>query len=437
MAELADAVLPLIRTRADVWRWNVADGHGVQMHAAVDRLESAVDSDDPAVVLDVTQRAIASAVKVILRADDSSGIIGDAIRRLLDLHPRVAERAKPSTRKLVDWMIKFQFGGEQDFFTIDPVAYATALADRGMVAYRKRLDQIAAGLGPEPSDDQEHAAFQNRLDDPGSYERMANDRHARFLLEWNAKRLAVFDRDAEAIIRTHAKDRRVAAWFEDTARALEEIGEIDLAIDWARRATNFDYGHQSVRAARYWCDLLTEHRPGDLLDARLMVFRRWPDSGHAAQVHSALGQDWPTYRDEVMAALRPSPRDSVLFAFDSLDDLELAWSLAHELSLDDTGLWGRLGRAYEKVDPAAVLPLYTQLVVSGLQAADARAYRDQARRLAKMRRLAATIGADAEVDALIAQLRDTHKRRPRLQQEFDRAGLPSPKPGPVTMRSEL
>jgi hypothetical protein len=437
MAELADAVLPLIRTRADDWRWNVADGHGVQMHAAVDRLESAVDSDDPAVVLDVTQRAIASAVKVILRADDSSGIIGDAIRRLLDLHPRVAERAKPSTRKLVDWMIKFQFGGEQDFFTIDPVAYATALADRGMVAYRKRLDQIAAGLGPEPSDDQEHAAFQNRLDDPGSYERMANDRHARFLLEWNAKRLAVFDRDAEAIIRTHAKDRRVAAWFEDTARALEEIGEIDLAIDWARRATNFDYGHQSVRAARYWCDLLTEHRPGDLLDARLMVFRRWPDSGHAAQVHSALGQDWPTYRDEVMAALRPSPRDSVLFAFDSLDDLELAWSLAHELSLDDTGLWGRLGRAYEKVDPAAVLPLYTQLVVSGLQAADARVYRDQARRLAKMRRLAATIGADAEVDALIAQLRDTHKRRPRLQQEFDRAGLPSPKPGPLTMRSEL
>jgi hypothetical protein len=37
------------------------------------------------------------------------------------------------------------------------------------------------------------------------------------------------------------------------------------------------------------------------------------------------------------------------------------------LSLDDAGLWGRLGRAYEKVHPAAVLPLYTQLVVSGLQ----------------------------------------------------------------------
>lgn len=424
MAELADAVLPLIRTRSDVWRWSVANAHGEQMHGAVDILEAAVETDDPLLVLDVTQRAIASAVKVILRADDSSGIIGDAIRRLLDLHPRAAERAKPSTRKLVDWMIKFQFGGEQDFFTLDPVVYAPALGDRGMIAYRHRLDQIADGLGPEPTDDQEHAAFQNRLDDPDSYERMAGDRHARFVLEWNAERLAVLDHDIDAIIRTHAKDRRVAAWYEKTAKAFEEIGEVDLAIDWAKQATDFDHGHQSVRAARYWCELLTEHRPDELLDARLLVFRRWPDSGHAAQLHAAAGQDWPTYRDEVMAALRSRPRDNVLFAFDALNDLELAWSLAHELALDDAELWGRLGKAYEKVDPAAVLPLYTRLVVAGLQAADARAYRDQARRLAKMRRLAAKIGTEAEVDALIAQLRETHRRRPRLQQEFDRAGLP-------------
>jgi hypothetical protein len=30
---LADAVLPLVRTRADVWRWNVANAHGERMHA--------------------------------------------------------------------------------------------------------------------------------------------------------------------------------------------------------------------------------------------------------------------------------------------------------------------------------------------------------------------------------------------------------------------
>lgn len=41
-----------------------------------------------------------------------------------------------------------------------------------------------------------------------------------------------------------------------------------------------------------------------------------------------------------------------------------------------------------------------------------------------MRRLAAGSEHAADVDALIAELRNEHRRRPRLQQEFDRAGLP-------------
>ena len=80
MSDLAEAVLPLIRTRADLWRWSTANEHGRQMHEAVAILRQAAESDDPAVVFAVTQKAIASALKVIMRADDSSGIIGDACR---------------------------------------------------------------------------------------------------------------------------------------------------------------------------------------------------------------------------------------------------------------------------------------------------------------------------------------------------------------------
>jgi len=65
----------------------------------------------------------------------------------------------------------------------------------------------------------------------------------------------MLDHDVEAIIRTHAKNRRVAAWFEDTAEAFEEIGEIDLAIEWARQGMEFDLGHQSLKVADYWCNL--------------------------------------------------------------------------------------------------------------------------------------------------------------------------------------
>ncbi|OHV05347.1 hypothetical protein BKN37_06235 [Mycobacterium talmoniae] len=379
------------------------------MHEAVAILQQAAQDDDPAEVFAVTQRAIASALKVIMRADDSSGIIGDACRDLLDLHPILAARARPAASKLVDWMVKFQFDNECDYFTIDPVAYAPALGAAGMAAYRARLDERAATLGPRPPEDQPFSSPH-----AGAW----------FTLDWNAQRLAVWDRDVDAIIRTHARGRRVAARLQDTAAALMEIGEIDAAIDWAKQATDFDDGHQARRAADYWCDLLAEHRPDDLLAARVEVFRRWPSSTTAGRLYRDARAAWLDYRDEVLGRLASQPRDAVSFAQLSLEDVPFAWRLAHNLGLDDDRTWSDLAKAYEKLEPLAVLPVYTRLVERELEAADARNYRSAARRLKKMRKLAAGSSESADVDAFIADLRDRYRRRPRLQLELDRAGLP-------------
>ena len=409
MTTLAQAVLPLIRTRADLSRWSASSAHGRQMHEAVDILEAAIPTTDPVEVYAVTHKALASAIKVITRADDSSGIIGGACRRLLELHPGVAAAAQVSVGNLVDWMIRFQFDGDVDYFRIDPVAYAPALGTSGMVAYRARLFDIEAGLGPRPSTQD-----------------LWKSRHSHkwFMIEWNARRLAVLDRDIDAIIRSHARDRKVAAWLEDTAEAFEEIGEIDLALDWAKQATEFDRGHQSLKAAGYWCKLLAQHRPAELLSARLEVFRRWPSSSTAAHLYQDAGPSWPSYRDEVVAALAASPRDAVLFALLTLNEVRFAWNLAYSLGLDSDDVWERLATAYEKVDPLAVLPVHARLVDNELTQAGAQHYRIAARRLAKMRKLASGSAEAAGIDELIADLRETHRRRPRLQQEFDRAGLP-------------
>jgi hypothetical protein len=409
VTELADAVLPLIRTRADLHRWSAANAHGRQMHQAVDLLDHAAATDDPVDVYAVTHRALASAIKVIARADDSSGIIGDACRRLLDLHPTAAAAAQIPPARLVDWMMTFQFDGDVDFFHLDPVAYAPALGEKGMATYRAKLDELRTSLGPEPAVDQ-------RWSSPHA--------HAWFTLGWNAQRLAVLDHDIDAIILTHARDRKVAAWLQDTAEAFEEIGEIDLAIDWAKQATDFDRGHQSLKASGYWCQLLAEHRPEDLLEARVSTFCRWPSSSTAAHLHKDAGTAWPRYRDEVIDTLAASPRDAVLFALLTLKDVQFAWHLAHSLTLESNDVWERLTKDYEKVDPLAVLPILTKLVEDELTEAGAQHYRNAARRLKKMRQLTAGSDKAAEVDDLIAELRETHRRRPRLQQEFDRARLP-------------
>lgn len=410
MPGLADAVLPLIRTRADLHRWSAANAHGSQMHEAVQRLAVAADTEDPATVLTVTQKAIASALSVIMRADDSSGIIGDACRALLDLHPQVAAQARPPTAKLVDWMIRFQFRNDCDYFHLDPVAYAPALGELGMAAYRKRLAEVATNLGPRPSEDERWSSPQA---------------HEWFSLDHNAQRLAVHDRDIDAIIRTHARDRRVAAWLQDTAEAFEEIGEFDLTISWARQAVDFPGGgHQALKAGKYWCKLLAERRPGELFDGRLTVFRRWPSSSTAAYLYRDAGEQWPRLREEVMTTLAARPYDAVMFALLTLHDVRLAWELAHSLGLEEDRGWHELAKAYEGVNPVAVLPVRARLVERDLETAGAQNYRHAARRLAKMRKLAVGTSMADEVDALIAELRETHRRRPRLQQEFTRAGLP-------------
>ena len=407
VTELADSVLPLIRTRAGVWQWNVANRHGDQMHDGVDILEGAVGVADPADVYAVTHKALASAVKVIAHADDSSGIIGDACRRLLELHPRAAARAQVPPRRLVEWMMTFQFDDEVDYFELDPVAYAPALGDAGMDMYRSRLDAVRA-TAPPP--------------DPavigGGYSR------ERWVLEWNDKRLAVLDHDVDAIIRTHARDMRVAAWPLDAARAFEEIGDVDRAIEWASRATDLGASHQSQRAAEYWCDLLARHRPDELIPARLHVFGRWPTASTAASLHAALGERWPEHRDEVLSTLAANPHDAVTFALHTLKDVPLAWEYAHSLDLEGDRTWSTLATAYEKIDPLAVLPIHRRLAQNDLATADAQHYKLAARRLARMRKLAAPSEEAADVDALVAELRETYRRRPRLQLEFDRAGLP-------------
>jgi hypothetical protein len=69
-------------------------------------------------------------------------------------------------------------------------------------------------------------------------------------------------------------------------------------------------------------------------------------------------------------------------------------------------------------------PVHQRLVEHELVTTDAQRYRRAARRLATMRKLAAGTEQAAEVDVFIAGLRENHRRRPRLQQEFDRAHLP-------------
>lgn len=408
MTALADDVLPLIRTRAELYRLGAANAHGRQMHEGVTILQEAFESGaaDPDDVFTVTQKAIASALRVIMRADDSSGIIGDAVRRLLDLHPRVAAAARPAPARLVTWMLDIQFYNDCDFFDVDPAAYAPILGEVGMRRYRNEIAAIRDQL-PPPTDNvsQRSWRFESRLNH-------------------NARRLAVLDEDVDAIIATHAGDEQYSRQLLDTAKAFEEIGRINLALDWAQRAADAAPWHQTVNAYRYLRTLLSDHQPDRLLNVSRHAFNRFPSSQTAAWVRADSGDAWPELSAEVLAALEASPRDAVLFTLNTLGDVPGAWASAHRLEVRDADVWLLLADAYEKTDPLAVIPILSDLAVAELDVSDAKHYRKAARHLKRCRKLAAGTDQAAAVDELVAELRTTNRRRPRLQTEFDKAGLP-------------
>lgn len=154
------------------------------------------------------------------------------------------------------------------------------------------------------------------------------------------------------------------------------------------------------------------------------MFDRWPSATTAGHLYRDAGGAWIEHRDEAVRTLTARPDQAVLFALRTLMDPRLAWAHAAALGLDHHHVWAELVKAYETIDPLAVLPIHRRLVEHELLETGAQHYRLAARRLAKMRTLAAGTDQADTVDEFIASLRHTHRRRPRLQQEFDRARLP-------------
>lgn len=418
LIELDAAVLPLIRSRkTDLWRYSAANEQGVRMQEGVMLLRTAATEPESLAELGIAvpspdelhrtvHKALASAIRIIARADDSAGIIGDACNSLIKLHPATAADAHIQPLKLADWVFDFHFNDQVDYFELDPVAYAPALGDKGVQRLRERAAGLREGIKP-----------QNPGEQPPGYS------HTEFIAKWFEQRFAVLDRDPDEIIRTHLKDGTVAAWYEDVAEAFEEIARFDLAIEWAEKATLFAGGFQSQRASGLWLRLLEQHRREDLLAATRTVFKRWPSVELAERLLALAGDG---VLGEVQSAMADRPWELVRFQLSTMKDPRLAWETAKRLELSDHGLWEDLAEAYLEIDAPAAIRVQVELVASSLVEADTRKYRPAARKLLKIRKTASATG-DTEalriVDSSIAALRERYKRRPSLLRELDKAGL--------------
>ncbi len=382
------ALIPLLRslrTRRYL-DWREANDHGRRAHEAVDELEHALTPAAAPALVPLLETALADLLKVISRSDDSSGIQGDAAQRLADLHVAAASLARPDADRLARWLVKNVFDDDV-FLELDVVRYADALGDRGVATYRRELDKRLAAK-------------------PDSW----SGRHAR-------KRLAVLDGDLDEIVRLVGGDLSSTFSYIELVGALLEAGHEDAALRYAVDGTRIGPSwHQTPRLYDAAVRLLRARGDDEeVLRLRRQQLADLPTESSYASLRTAAKacRVWPTERLAALdVLLERSPRSWLVVLLDE-GETDLAWEASRDLQLD-TAMAVRLVRERTKSHPEDAYDTYAALIEESLRVAGQRNYRQAVAYLQELRRACAAADQTARYAALVADLLETHRRRPTL-----------------------
>ncbi len=359
----------------------------------VDAIEAEAESNPSRELLKLIELSVGRVVKVILKSDDSSGMMGDVAHRLLAVHEQVAAAGAAEPKALARWMIKFGFD-DQDFFTIDPVVYAPALGDKGMAVYRKSVE-----------------------------ERTAQPRVS-FAVKNAIERLAILDGDVDAIVALFGQDLSSPYQYTRVAEAMLELSREDDALRWAERGIEVTSGWQ----VKHLYDIAAgvheaKGDPAAVLGVRLDHHQNMPSSSTYGVLRDAANAagSWGSHVSEAREVLGRRDRGSLVDVLLADGEVEVAWSVAAD-DLDELGddRLVRLAGAYEAVDPAASVEVYVRVVESILETTDRRAYRAAAKQLKNASRAAGAARLAAEHQTYLVGLREQHRRRPTLVAMLDK-----------------
>jgi hypothetical protein len=411
LAVLTSAVDDGLRTRRHLDYWG-SSAWASDAAPVVWALADEVATSPSTELVGLLQRAAGHLVKVIMRADDSNGTIGELCRDVLDLHRQACATGVADPQKLARWMVKFSFE-DQDFFEIDPVAYADALGSTGLAVYRrevaKRSDPADAPVHRSETLSALYGGFPS------------------FAARYAAERLAILDRDVDRLVELLGGDLSSPHQFQRVAAAMVELGEADNALRWARRGIAETSGWQVAKLYDLAAELLTD--AGDLdevVELRRHHHERTPSSSTYAQLRFAAEATGAWASEVARARSVLAERDTAGYIDALLADGESdqAWEVAETGDQElPASQWLRLAEARLPGAPGDAMVVYLRLPDEVLARADKRAYRDAVRHLKAARGAAAAADRTDEFTEHVGELRERNRRRPSFIAMLDKAAL--------------
>lgn len=344
----------------------------------------------------IIERAITLTTRASLRSDTSSGAHGDLVHTLLNAHAtavRAASLPQKDQTRLVKWLVTYRYGGTQDFFDPDIVAYAPGLSAKSIAQYRGAIDLSEYGRYP-------------------------------------LQRLAVLDRDRDAIVAARGGEPHNAMVAASLVADLEEAGLHADAVAYARLGVDMDArGGDDTLVTFLVEDAASRGATDEAVALRRERFARFTTGSTFAALRRTAERFgvWDAERRSAEARLAAHDPDAFTRHLLGEHRDDEAWTFATEHLDPDRSddLWLTLCERRAQTAPLDTLPVYRAVVQRTLVVTDKRNYRAAASQLRAMRDAASAAGPSgiAVFDTFMAQVADENRRRPTCMAVFRRAGL--------------
>ena len=406
-------------------QYNEAYDYYSGIEEVIDSIEGLLKDEHASAVVELAEYGLKALERSMEYVDDSDGWMGGLLDRLQDLHLSACRMAKPDSRALAKRLFAWEMETDFDTFHGAANAYADVLGDEGLEAYRQLAETAWAKI----------SELSPGADDPDRY-------GGRYRITAIMETLARMTGDIDRLVDVGSRDLSTPYQFLNIAEIYKEAGKQDLALRWAERGWKaFSGNRRDGRLREFIADAY--HHQGRHDEAVALswgAFEERPtsDAYELLKRHAKKARRWPEWRVKALTLIRNriasgkkpgqtseywqgnafTNRSVLVEIFLSERDVESAWEEAAAGGCSEA-LWLMLAKKREKTHPAESIKIYRGHVSRVLRHANKNAYREAVDYLGKIRELLTASDRDSEFEALLTEIRHTHRRKRNLMKMLD------------------
>ncbi len=407
--------------------WRHMPDYSSGIHEVVDSIEELLHEGHAEAVIEITEHGLAVIERAMEQVDDSGGDMGMLMEQLQEIHLKACRKAMPEPVPLAERLFAWELRTDWDTFYHAAETYADVLGDIGLVRYRKLTEEAWAKI---------------KVLEPGEQDANRYD-SKRFRITSMMESLAKTSGNVEELVAIKSRDLSRQFHFLEIAEIYQKDGQDDTALEWAERGWKaFPEKNGDTRLREFIAH--SYHRRYRHDEAMLLTWTAFTERVSFEMVktlaeHAKLAKAWPEWREKALSYIREQISASkqnqtkrrgwdysshgdhsiLVQVFLWEKDMEAAWSEAREGGCSGP-LWLELAGLREKTDPHNSVQIYREHIRHLLKHADKRNYEEAVKYLAKIKKLLSAMGKVHDFPAIVAGVRNEHRRKRNLMALLDR-----------------